>query len=219
MNRWFKFFLSSFGTGYIDLDKLTVVLSESVTVVDNSDYSIIHEVTGLTTGAYVVSYYSAGQMSNITEGGDKINAGGPIFSRIGVFNPSATTVQFPAPPEIFNASSPSFYIVGARIDNSSIVLVYADESANYGLTAVLLSCVASTGAIQFGSTLQITTGQALMPGSRAVMDLDVTAVPPSTRGCGSSIEPCTRKSFTVLYGDATNGGVVTLVSGKVCLLG
>jgi hypothetical protein len=200
------------------LDKLIVSLSDSVTVVDNSDYSIVHEVTGFTTGAYVVSYYSAGQMNNITEGGDKVNAGGPIFSRIGVFNPSAGTVQFPGPPEIFNASSPSFYIVGAKIDNSSIVLVYADQAINYGLTAVLLSCTASTGVIQFGSTLQLTTGQALMPGSRAVMDLDVAAVPPSAGGCGSSDERCTRNSFSVLYGDATNNGVVTLVSGKVRLL-
>ena len=190
-------------------------MSESVPVVSNSDYSIIHDVVGLSASRYLISYYHSGVLTNATSGGDQINAGGPLFVQAVSYSAGVDLIYLISSPEVLNSTSPAFYIVGSKIDNSSAVFVFTDQSVDYGLRAVLASTDPSSGAVSYGSSLDLTRGQALAPSSSAVMDLDVVAVPPSSTACGGSSKICNKNSFTVLYGDVTNSGAMTMVSGKV----
>jgi hypothetical protein len=183
----------------------------------NTNYSLVQEVVGISASQYIIAYYSAGYMTNRTDDPSaEVNAGGPLKAQLVQFDAVENTVQLTGEPVEYLSSSPAYYLNSAAIDSSTAVLVFADRSINYGILSVLVAVDSVYGVLQFGSSLELSTGQALGAGSSAVMDLDIVAVPPAEDGkCGSVSESCTKNSFTVLYSDATNNGLMTVVSAKV----
>lgn len=183
----------------------------------NFNYSLQHSVVGIGSNLYILGYYRAGVMNNRTaDPSAEVEEGGPLMVQLCRYNADNHTIDLLNEPVEYLSSSPGYFLSSAPIDNSTAVFVFADRKINYGLLAVLVSVDAVYNVLQFGSSLALSTGQALGAGSSAVMDLDVTAVPPDpSRTCGSSMEACTKNSFTVVYSDATNNGLVTVASAKV----
>lgn len=183
----------------------------------NTNYTLVHEVVGINPSQYILAHYLAGDMTNRTaDPSAEVHAGGPLLSQLVEFTSEDNSIALVGEPVEYLYSSPAYYLNSARIDDSSAVLVFADRSINYGLLSVLISVDSVYGVLQFGSSLELSTGQALGAGSSAVMDLDIVAIPPASDGkCGSASSSCTKSSFTVLYSDATNNGMMTLISGKV----
>ena len=202
--------------GTVD-SSLQITLTDSVQYALNTNYSLVQEVVGISSTQYIIAYYQAGEMTNRTDDPSaQVHEGGPLLAQLVQFNVTDNIVELIGDAVEYLSSSPAYYLNSARIDDSSAVLVFADRSINYGILSVLISVDVVYGVLEFGSSLELSTGQALGAGSSAVMDLDIVAVPPADDGkCGSVSESCTKSSFTVLYSDATNNGVVTVVSAKV----
>ena len=203
-------------SGTID-DSLQINLSDPIQYAENTNYSAVHEVVGIGSSHYILAYYLAGEMNNRTaDPSAEVNPGGPLLAQLVKFDSENNAIELVGTPVEYLSSSPAYYLSAANIDDESAVLVFADRSINYGLLAVLVAVDSVYGVLQFGSNLEFSTGQALGAGSSAVMDLDVTAVPPSdSASCGGVKSSCTKNSFAVLYSDATNDGLMTVVSGKV----
>lgn len=177
-------------------------------------------MVGIGSSHYILAYYLAGEMNNRTaDPSAEVNAGGPLLAQLVKFTSEDNTIELVGTPVEYLSSSPAYYLSAANIDDETAVLVFADRSINYGILSVLVAVDSVYGVLQFGSSLELSTGQALGAGSSAVMDLDVTAIPPSDSvSCGGVNAACTKNSFAVLYSDATNDGLMTVVTGKVNLL-
>lgn len=212
----FTYLCFHFELGTVD-DSLKITLSPSVQYAINFNYTLVHDIVGISATQYILSYYYSGVMTNRTaDPSAKVNEGGPLNAQLMNYDAVADVVSVLGEPVEYLSSSPAYYLSSAAIDASTAVLVFADRSINYGILSVLVSVDAVYGVLEFGSSLVLSRGQALGAGSSAIMDLDVVAVPPSqSSSCGGSKKPCTRNSFMVLYSDATNDGKVTVVSGKV----
>lgn len=201
------------------VDDLKITLTPSVQYAMNTNYSVVHDVVGIGSSKYIISYYYAGLLTNRTaDPSAKVNPGGPLLTQLAQYDANDNTVALINEPVEYLSSSPAYYLSSATIDDVTAVLVFADRSLNYGILSVLVSIDSVYGVLEFGSSLALSSGQALGAGSSAVMDLDVVAVPPAAdSSCRGTSKPCSRNSFTVLYSDATNSGEVTVISAKVCL--
>lgn len=198
--------------GVVNPSDLTITLSDEVTVVENKDYALHHTITGLTSTTYLIGFYDGSGSSDQT---------GPISAILATITDSVngeTVVHGQVTlgaAVVLDSKIAAFNIASDRVDNSSAIFTFADVTADFSLTTILVA-IDSTGLPSFGSAVSFSSGRTLsLVQTYLIMDLDVAVISrPSKVGKSN---PNSVK-FSILYSDITNDGILTTASGMVNFL-
>lgn len=186
--------------GVVDINDLSISLSDEVLVGLDLGYGIHQTLIGLSSSLYLIGYYNG--------------TGTPV--QTGPLSVATVTVQGNIPvlgvTSTMDGKSVAFNLASDRVDNTSAIITFADVTTNFGITSVLVSIDPSTGAANFGSSVLFSSGRTLsIVQSYLIMDLDVVVISrPSNVGNNPELV-----KFLVLYSDISNGGILTTSIGSV----
>ena len=176
---------------------LAVTCSAPYLFADNSRYSTNFAVTAISASQYLLVYYVGGGgkddvVSAVVMSAQKYATNGTYYLK-----PMGPVSQLPG--SLVEGS-----IRATSLDDNTAVIAYSDKNSNYGITCLLVESNLNTGAVNFISKLQITTGYSAKYVSTGTVDINLVTITAGTQ-------------FMVLFSDLGLDGAIVAAIGSVSI--
>ncbi len=181
--------------GVINSETLEITLSDPYIYADNTDYTKVHSIAGLTSSTYLLTYYDN------SEG--YIQYSGPLHATLVSVSLNTGTSKYEydvLSSNVFNNTLLRDYFNTATIQDDAVVIAYIDAvDSNIKASSITIN---KYNNLMLTSTVDITTGETLSTYSDGVsMDIDITTIPNTN-------------NFMLLFSDVGNNGYMTYSLGK-----
>jgi hypothetical protein len=181
--------------GVINSQTLDITLSDPYVYADNSDYTKVHSIAGLTSSTYLLTYYDN------SEG--YVEFSGPLHATLVSVTLNAGTSNYEysvLSSNMFNNTLFRDYFNTASINENTVVVAYMDAiDSNVKALSIVVN---ENNNLMLTSTVSITTGETLSTYSDGVyMDIDITTIPNTN-------------NFMLLFNDVGNNGYMTYSLGR-----
>ena len=181
--------------GVINSQTLDIALSDPYVYADNSNYTKVHSIAGLTSSTYLLTYYDN------SEG--YVEFSGPLHATLVSVTLNAGTSKYEysvLSSNMFNNTLFRDYFNTASINENMVVVAYIDAiDSNVKASSIVVN---KNNNLMLTSTVSITTGETLSTYSDGVsMDIDITTIPNTN-------------NFMLLFNDVGNNGYMTYSLGR-----
>lgn len=181
--------------GVINSQTLDITLSDPYVYADNTDYTKVHSIAGLTSSTYLLTYYDN------SEG--YVEFSGPLHATLVSVALNAGTSKYEysvLSSNMFNNTLFRDYFNTASINENTVVIAYIDAiDSNVKASSIVVN---KNNNLMLTSTVSITTGETLSTYSDGVsMDIDITTIPNTN-------------NFMLLFNDVGNNGYMTYSLGR-----